>query len=174
MKMNKLLLLLILIIVTNCAQYTMMESALKVENIKQYEASGESAFFEVFLSDDVKGVTYLRSSIPQMQVAANESLKKSQLCTIDASNPDYKITAFIIECKIPFVGFSFNVETEIKYDCLKENKLVFSKTIRTNHTTTVGEAFSGDVRVRKSIEGSYRKNIDEFIAELSSFINKKE
>jgi len=151
----------------------MLEPSLIVDTPTKYESSNESSFVEVFLSSDAESNGILKRSRTNIQIAFNESLKKSGLCSIDASNPNYKITALILSCDFPLMGLDYRSDVEIKYDIKKEGSLVHSTVIKTDNVAKLGEAFVADDRLRISIEGSLRKNTLEFIKQFDAFIKSQ-
>jgi hypothetical protein len=67
------------------------------------------------------------------------------------------------------MGFSFTSKIEIAWSLTKtgEDKPVWEKAIRSEHTTGAGEAFAGATRQRMSIEGAIKKNISEALTDIS-------
>lgn len=77
----------------------------------------------------------------------------------------------------PVLGMDFKVTTKVKYSlkAKKTGKVVYEKEITADHTATMGDAFYGVERLRLANEGSAKKNIEQFLKELTNLkISKKD
>jgi len=97
-------------------------------------------------------------------------LKASLFESVRQDFADFDLVARIIEVQRPVAGFSFTVTLEIAWQLVRasDQKILFRKSIRSEHTTGALESFAGVTRLRMAIEGAAKKNIEVFLQEVSS------
>jgi hypothetical protein len=79
------------------------------------------------------------------------------------------LTAQLLDVEQPFGGFDLTVKTTVRYMLKNANgRIVYDKTIRAAHTSTVSDAFAGVKRLRLANEGSARANLALLIQDLKS------
>ncbi|MFT6457451.1 hypothetical protein [Pseudophaeobacter arcticus] len=100
------------------------------------------------------------------QTALEESLRQAGLLSSDGS---MTLTAQLLDVEQPFGGFDLTVKTTVRYMLKNANgRIVYDKTIRAAHTSTVSDAFAGVKRLRLANEGSARANLALLIQDLKS------
>jgi hypothetical protein len=81
----------------------------------------------------------------------------------------YQLNAYISKVSQPMLGFSMTVSMEVSYSLVdKQNsQTLWQKTISSEHTAAMGEAFAGVTRLRLATEGAAKQNIDSLLRELN-------
>lgn len=79
----------------------------------------------------------------------------------------YQLEAIISNISQPAMGFNMTTEIEVSYNLRRGGSSVWSESVRSTHTTAMGEHFVGAERVRLSTEGAVRENIRQAIAAMS-------
>lgn len=99
--------------------------------------------------------------------ALKASLNQNNLYTGGA--PKYNIVAVINAVDQPIMGLDMSVTSKIHYKVVRnsDNATVYDKVIPATYTAELGDSLLGTERLRLANEGSIRKNIEAFIAELS-------
>ena len=99
-----------------------------------------------------------------------EALRNSlDVNTMLSKTPNrYRLDAKLIKVKQPFAGFDMTVTTTVQYTLTEtgSNKTAFDKTIVSEFTAGVGDAFVAVKRLRLANEGSIKKNITMFLEQL--------
>jgi hypothetical protein len=95
--------------------------------------------------------------------AIEESIIKNSLFTrvIQPQDSDYSLNVAIISISKPLFGGSFTVSMETAWSLINTaNKdIVMRESIKSSHTATMGDAFSGTTRFRFALEGAAQENI---------------
>lgn len=103
--------------------------------------------------------------------AIEESIIENRLFTqvIHGSNSDYLLSVNIVHMEKPLFGASFTVKMEAAWSLLERQtkKVVMRESIKSLHTTTMGEAFAGATRLRLAVEGAIRENIRQGLLGIS-------
>ena len=71
-------------------------------------------------------------------------------------------------------GFDISSTVHVRYVLYKEkeNNIIWSQNIFSQHESLSGEAFSGEERAKLAIEGAVRDNISQLIVELVGLVEK--
>lgn len=106
------------------------------------------------------------------KAAVESSLERSgAFGSVQASAADagFTLSANIIELRRPIFGSSFTVELEVGWTLTRrlDGAVLLRKAIRTGHTATMSDAFSGAKRMQLAVEGAARNNIESFLKELA-------
>lgn len=103
--------------------------------------------------------------------AIEESVIENDLFTqvIHDNGSDYLLNVTIVNMSKPLFGASFTVTMEAAWSLSdsKTKKFVMRESIKSSHTTTMGEAFAGVTRLRIALEGAVRENIQQGIIAIS-------
>lgn len=114
----------------------------------------------------------------------NESFKEALTNTIRNSKifkevftnqqGDDELTADIMLQESTQFGFDMNAVLVVEYTLIAKNsdQEPWKKVISSKYTATFGEAMIGMERSKKAKEGVVRKNLSQFIDELSKFLEK--
>jgi hypothetical protein len=99
------------------------------------------------------------------------ALKNSLLQhNLHATGPEkYVVSAEINELDQPLIGLDMSVTSKVHYKLTRvsDKVVVFDKLVTETHTATFNDSAIGVERLRLANEGSIKKNISSFIAEVS-------
>lgn len=104
-----------------------------------------------------------------------EGALKSSLETAYFLSPhtvaDYFLDAELLKIDQPMFGFSFTVESKIRYTLREKStsQIVIDDVITADGTATTGDAFAGVKRLRIATERSAQENIKKMIDNLSAY-----
>jgi hypothetical protein len=86
---------------------------------------------------------------------------------------DYRLEVEILGQEVK-PGFDISSTVHVRYVLYKEkeNNIIWSKNIFSQHESLSGEAFSGEKRAKLAIEGAVRDNISQLIVELVGLVEK--
>lgn len=103
----------------------------------------------------------------QFKEALVESLRRAGL--LAEANPKYGLTARLMKLVQPLAGFDMTVTATVRYELkdLQSGEVLWSDTVTTPHTATLGDAFVGIRRLRLANEGAVRKNIATLLERLA-------
>lgn len=103
-----------------------------------------------------------------LQQAISESSLFSQV--VKGNGGDYLLTANVFSLNQPMFGMAMTVKLEAGYTLKRmvDNKVVWQEAIRSEHTSTPGEAFAGVTRVRLATEGAVKNNIAEALSKIAA------
>jgi hypothetical protein len=108
----------------------------------------------------------------ELRLAVVESIKASKAFSsvIEGAKGDYALNVSIFNIKQPSFGLSFTVGIEMGWTLTKVDTgaVVWRESITTEHTATVGDAFSGVERLRMANEGAARANVAQGLAKISA------
>jgi hypothetical protein len=106
----------------------------------------------------------------EFEAALSNSLETAYLLGGRTSS-DYVLDAQLIEIDQPMIGFSFTVDSKIRYTLreVESRQTVFEKTISASGTATTGDAFMGTKRLKIATERSAQANIQKIINQLYIF-----
>lgn len=92
----------------------------------------------------------------------------SQIVTIDEA--EYRLDAVLDDLRQPPGGFNMTTEMTVLWSLSRVDtqETVWQELIPSSYTATVGQAFAGVVRARKSAEGAARTNIREALERLAN------
>lgn len=150
----------------------------KVENMEvnntskmHFAPSLSSAIAVDKVSGGKKTNPMLKSQIgnSEFQGALKNSLKSFDLLSIN-KEPDYELSATIMDVEQPTFGLDAKVTSSIRYVLVEKSsdKVVFDEIIKAPYTAKFSDAFSGVTRLRMANEGSAKTNIVEFLHKLST------
>ena len=99
--------------------------------------------------------------------ALKSSLFQSSLLAIGPEK--YRVSVEIRQLSQPLIGLDMSVTSNIRYVVTRvsDNAVVYDKLQSATHTATVGDSMLGVERLRLANEGSIRKNIASFMAEVA-------
>ena len=100
------------------------------------------------------------ASIQQSKVFAN----------VADSGGDYALSVAIISMDQPSFGLDFTVKMEAGWTLknVKTGAVAWQEVIKSEHTATTSDAFSGVARLRMANEGAARNNISRALAKISA------
>ena len=131
--------------------------------------SRESVAITVAGGSETSAVRTAQISDQAFAQALRDSIQKSGLFAGVADAGTYRLQAFISRVSQPTMGFDMTAGLEVGYTLVdsRSGQAVLRKNIATQHTATTGDAIIGIDRVRLATEGAARKNIEQFIDEVS-------
>ena len=96
------------------------------------------------------------------------SLKELGL-SVDTGKGKYELSVRLLELDAPSGGLNMKVTTYVKYKLTNDEtgEVILSKEVIAPYTATMGDSLYGVNRLRLANEGSVKKNIEEFLVELS-------
>lgn len=151
-----------------CATPTKPESmvAARADPVHQ---SRESVAIAVAGGSETSAVRTAQISDQAFAQALRDSIEKSRLFAGVGDAGTYRLQAFISRVSQPTFGFDMTVGLEVGYTLVdsRSGHPALRKNIATQHTATTGDAIVGVDRVRVATEGAARKNIEQFIDEVS-------
>lgn len=106
---------------------------------------------------------------PPFREALRESLRLAGLLS-DRPDAPLSVDATIVQLDTPSFGFDMKARSVVRY-VVRETRtgaVVIDEQITAEHTTTIGEAFVGETRIRLAAEGSARKNIALLVQRLNT------
>lgn len=103
----------------------------------------------------------------EFEGALRSSLETAYLLSAHAT-AEYVLDAELIEIDQPMFGFTFTVESKIRYTLRNKSsrQTVMENMITANGTATTGDAFAGVKRLRIATERSAQENIKKMIDAL--------
>lgn len=114
------------------------------------------------------GETYGMIKGEDFEKAVFRTLKNLELVAVN-SEPSYNLSVQFMSAEQPLLGLDFEVTSKIKYTLIENEtqKVILNKTILAPYTATFSDAFVAANRLKLANEGSVRKNIMQFLQELS-------
>lgn len=105
----------------------------------------------------------------QFKAALEESLKQANLYH-QLSNERYLLKSTITHLDQEMFGINLKVMLSVLYtiEDTKTNKVIYNKTILTDHTATFNDSAIAVIRLRIADEGAARKNIEQFITDIEN------
>jgi len=107
-----------------------------------------------------------------LEAALHQAISESGLFSqvVKGNGGDYLLTANIFSLNQPMFGMAMTVKLEAGYTLkrLADSKVVWQEAIRSEHTSTPGEAFAGVTRVRLATEGAVKNNIAEALSKIAA------
>jgi hypothetical protein len=104
--------------------------------------------------------------------AIKESILKNQLFSsvVAIGSSEYLLNATIVNLKQPLMGFNMTVGIEIIWTLTPKgtDKPIWEKSIQTESTKGVGDAFAGIKRLRITTEAAAKENISQAIMQIGS------
>lgn len=99
------------------------------------------------------------------------SLSSVGFLTTDKDQRRYALDVTIGGLDQPIVGLDMTVTATVNYrlEEVASQKIVFSRVITTPYTANFTDALNGTTRLKLANEGAAKKNIEQFIDELSDF-----
>jgi hypothetical protein len=121
--------------------------------------SETSAMWKPQISDEDFSLTLTEA------INSSEAFSK----VIQGAGADYLLYVAIFTIEQPLFGASFTVKMEIGWTLKRaDNKVtVWQESIKSEHTTTMSEAFAAVTRLRLATEGAARENIAAGLARIS-------
>ena len=89
--------------------------------------------------------------------------------SVDSGKGKYELSVRLLEVDAPSGGLNMKVTTYVKYKLTNDEtgEVILSKEVIAPYTATMGDSLYGVNRLRLANEGSVKKNIEEFLVELS-------
>lgn len=104
--------------------------------------------------------------------ALTEAINKSKTFSqvVPGTGGNYLLTVTIFGLEQPSFGLSFTTKMEAGWTLKRADTgaVVWQQSIKSEHTSTVGDAFAAVERLRMSTEGAARNNISQGLAKISS------
>ncbi len=102
------------------------------------------------------------------QTALESSLAAYHLLDQDG-DPEYLLNAQLLTLDQPLIGLSFDVTSDVKYQVKKasNDSVVYDQKKTATGTATMGDSVLGTERLRLANEFSIRKNLKEFLDDLT-------
>ena len=109
-----------------------------------------------------------------LEAALSQAIKESKLFSqvVKGTGGDYLLTANVFSVNQPMFGMAMTVKMEVGWTLTRasDGKTVWQEAIRSEHTSTPGEAFAGVTRVRLATEGAVKNNIAEAMGRLGMLV----
>ncbi|QWV94894.1 hypothetical protein KP004_06870 [Geomonas oryzisoli] len=88
---------------------------------------------------------------------------------VEGRQGDYLLSVMIFSIEQPVFGMAFTVKMEAGWTLkrIATGETVWQESIKSEHTSTTGDAFIGATRMRLATEGAGRKNISQGLAKIS-------
>ena len=107
----------------------------------------------------------------EFKQALLDAINKSKLFSgvVEGNAGDYSLTVTLFNLEQPLLGFSFTVKMEAGWTLkrISDGVVVWQKSIKSEHTATVGDAFAAVTRLRLATEGAAKNNISQGLSEIS-------
>ncbi|MDB5757631.1 MAG: hypothetical protein JWM30_920 [Burkholderia sp.] len=107
-----------------------------------------------------------------LEAALNQAINESKLFSqvVKGNGGDFILTANVFSVNQPMFGMAMTVKMEVGWTLKRasDDKTVWQEAIRSEHTSTPGEAFAGVTRVRLATEGAVKNNIAEAMSKLAT------
>lgn len=107
-----------------------------------------------------------------LESALHQAIDGSKLFSqvVKGNGGDYMLTANVFSVNQPMFGMAMTVKIETGWTLTRvsNNKIVWQEAIRSEHTSTPGEAFAGVTRVRLATEGAVKNNIAEALSRIAT------
>ena len=100
--------------------------------------------------------------------ALADSLAISGYLAPEGAPAKYKVSANLVELQQPLVGFTLNVQSDVKYE-LTGGAAPRNYEIKATGSASTSDAFVGFERLRIANERSVLENIKQFLQELANF-----
>jgi hypothetical protein len=125
---------------------------------------------------DVSGGSETSERLPisnaSLEAALNQAINESKLFSqvVKGNGGDYLLTANLFSVNQPMFGMAMTVKMEAGWTLKRasDDKIVWQEAIRSEHTSTPGEAFAGVTRVRLATEGAVKNNIAEALSKIAA------
>ena len=108
-------------------------------------------------------------SDPEFRAAIENSIKDSKVFReVMPRDGQYQLNAEVVLIRKPVFGSHFTVTLETGWTLVRSNdkRVVWRQSIRSQHTTTMADAFVGAQRLQLAVEGAARKNIEQALREI--------
>jgi len=123
-------------------------------------------------ADAATGAAGIAVSNAALETALNQAITESKLFSqvVRGNGGDFFLTANVFSVNQPMFGMAMTVKMEVGWTLKRasDGKTVWQEAIRSEHTSTPGEAFAGVTRVRLATEGAVKNNIAEAIARIGA------
>lgn len=107
-----------------------------------------------------------------LEAALTQAVSESKLFSqvVKGKGGDFVLTANVFSVNQPMFGMAMTVKMEVGWTLKRasDDKTVWQEGIRSEHTSTPGEAFAGVTRVRLATEGAVKNNIAEAMSKLAA------
>jgi hypothetical protein len=104
----------------------------------------------------------------EFQAALTASLKLAGLLAEGPAR--YSLKSALVKLDQPFIGLDMTVTATVQYAVTDTttDAVVWSESVVTPHTATMGDAFVGATRLKLANEGAVRKNIAQLVEKLGA------
>ena len=107
-----------------------------------------------------------------LEAALNQAINETKLFSqvVKGNGGDFVLTATVFSVNQPMFGMAMTVKVEVGWTLKRssDDKTIWQEAIRSEHTSTPGEAFAGVTRVRLATEGAVKNNIAEAVSKLAA------
>jgi len=106
----------------------------------------------------------------EFAAALRDSLETARLLNSNTVS-EFELDAELLKVDQPMFGFTFNVDTEVRYTLRDKQtaEIVLQETIQATGTATTGDAFAGVKRLRIATEKSAQESIKRIVDLLYNF-----
>lgn len=111
------------------------------------------------------------SAMSELRTALSDAINTSQAFNnVKAEGGDYQLTVQIFNETHPAFGISFTSKIEMGWTLKRTDTgaVVWQESIKSEHTTGGGEAFSGAERVKMAVSGAIRDNISAGLSHIGT------
>lgn len=107
-----------------------------------------------------------------LRAAIEESIRRTKLfsAVVKVGEADYVLNASIVSLSQPMMGFDMTVQAEILWSLTPKGaaKPVWEKSVKSQATKGVGDAFAGVKRLRLVTEAAIQENIAKTLPEIAA------
>ncbi len=105
----------------------------------------------------------------QFQEALTKSLEARGLYAREGADARFALRVGLVSLAQPLIGLDMTVRSSVRYTLMNRatQQPVYDRVIDASHTATFADAAIGVERLRLANEGSIRKNVEAFLADLT-------
>jgi hypothetical protein len=110
-------------------------------------------------------------AVTELRTALSDAIAASKaFANVKADGGDYQLTVQIFSVNHPSFGMSFTSRVEAGWTLKRADTgaVVWQEAIKSEHTSTVSDAFVGTERLKMSIAGAIRNNITTGVAHIGA------
>jgi len=156
---------------SGCAASASKSVGMTAENIDVQNRQPYSVQVQVSGGHDTGALERSQISNEAFAEALVTSIEKSKLFTEikQDENADYLLHVVLLDLEQPMFGGAFEVRMEAAWMLINRSngETVWKKSIKSQHTAGVSDAFAGVTRIRLATEGAAKNNITQGIDLLS-------
>jgi hypothetical protein len=110
-------------------------------------------------------------AVSELQAAVSDALAASKaFADVKGKGGDYQLTVQVFSVNHPSFGGSFTSKVELGWTLKRADSgaVVWQEAIKSEHTSTISDAFVGAERLKMSIAGAVRNNITTGVARIGA------